>query len=165
VDWIGASGQDLTNKAIEVTGPGVFKIRDLPAPQRRRRSRPTLTFYDGRGELLGAIRLGRMPEANKATLKSMLTDELAWVRTQRPDLAVVRLADGANDNWTFLFPQEDEELPTARHRPQSRFSVSLHSALGHHRSRPALLPGEQEIILSVNCRSSEPSDRSSSALT
>jgi hypothetical protein len=62
----------------------------------------TVTFYDGSGELLSAIRLGRMPEANKATLKSMLTDELNWVRAQRPDLKVVRLADGAKDNWTFL---------------------------------------------------------------
>jgi len=62
----------------------------------------TVTFYDRRGELLSAVRLGRMPEANKATLKSMLTDELEWVRAQRPDLKVVRLADGAKDNWTFL---------------------------------------------------------------
>jgi hypothetical protein len=62
----------------------------------------TLTFYDRAGELLSAIRMGRMPEANKATLKSMLTQELAWVREQRPDLKVIRLADGARDNWTFL---------------------------------------------------------------
>jgi hypothetical protein len=62
----------------------------------------TLTFYDRTGELLSSVRLGRMPEASKATLKSMLTEELAWVKEQRPDLKVVRLADGAKDNWTFL---------------------------------------------------------------
>jgi hypothetical protein len=62
----------------------------------------TLTFYDRSGEFLAAVRLGRMPEASKATLKSMLRDELEWVRAQRPDLKVVRLADGAKDNWTFL---------------------------------------------------------------
>ena len=62
----------------------------------------TLTFYDRTGELLSSVRLGRMPEASKATLKSMLTKELAWVKEQRPDLKVVRLADGAKDNWTFL---------------------------------------------------------------
>ena len=62
----------------------------------------TLTLYDRTGELLSAVRLGRMPEASKATLKSMLTEELAWVKEQRPDLKVVRLADGAKDNWTFL---------------------------------------------------------------
>lgn len=62
----------------------------------------TLTFYDRTGELLSSVRLGRMPEASKATLKSMLTEELAWVMEQRPDLKVVRLADGAKDNWTFL---------------------------------------------------------------
>ena len=62
----------------------------------------TVTFYDKSGELLSAVRLGRMPEGGKATLKSMLRDELAWVREKRPDLTVVRLADGAKDNWTFL---------------------------------------------------------------
>ena len=62
----------------------------------------TLTLYDRTGELLSAVRLGRMPEASKGTLKSMLTEELAWVKEQRPDLKVVRLADGAKDNWTFL---------------------------------------------------------------
>jgi len=62
----------------------------------------TLTFYDREGELLSAVRLGRMPEAHKKTLKSMLTDELSWAKAQRPDLKVIRLADGAKDNWTFL---------------------------------------------------------------
>lgn len=62
----------------------------------------TLTFYDRQGELVSTIRLGRMPEPNKATLKLMLADELSWVRAQRPDLTIVRLADGAKDNWTFL---------------------------------------------------------------
>lgn len=42
-----------------------------------------------------------MPEAKKATLKTMLAAELAAVLSQRPDLKVVRLT-GAKDNWTFL---------------------------------------------------------------
>jgi hypothetical protein len=62
----------------------------------------TLTFYDRDGEQLSAIRLARMPEANKRTLKAMLTAELEWALARCPDLMVVRLADGAKDNWTFL---------------------------------------------------------------
>lgn len=68
----------------------------------------TVSFYDRDGEILSAIRLGRMPEASKATLKSMLKTELAWVLRTRPDMKVVRLADGAKDNWTFLDELEVE---------------------------------------------------------
>jgi hypothetical protein len=91
----------------------------------------TLTFYDDSGELLSAIRLGRMPEANKATLKSMLTDELAWVRAQRPDLAVVRLADGAKDNWTFLdaLPVEGPSVIDFYHAAE-HLSKALDAAYG-----------------------------------
>ncbi len=62
----------------------------------------TLTFYDGAGEPLQTRRLARMPEAGKTTLKASLTSELVHVLTQRPDLRVVTIADGANDNWAFL---------------------------------------------------------------
>jgi hypothetical protein len=62
----------------------------------------TVTFLDAQGELLSAVRLGRMPESGKATLKAMLADEVAFVLEHRPQLRVVRLADGAKDNWKFL---------------------------------------------------------------
>jgi hypothetical protein len=62
----------------------------------------TLSFYDAEGEMLSAIRIGRMPEAKKLTLKRSLTAEVSAVLTQRPDLKLVKLADGANDNWTYL---------------------------------------------------------------
>lgn len=62
----------------------------------------TLSFYDGAGERLSTLRLGRMPEAKKATLKTMLTAELQAVQAQRPLLQVVKVADGAKDNWTYL---------------------------------------------------------------
>lgn len=66
----------------------------------------TLSFYDKWGELLSTIRMGRMPEKTKATLKEMLRQELAHVLGQRPDLTVMKLADGAKDNWRYL-----RELP------------------------------------------------------
>jgi hypothetical protein len=62
----------------------------------------TLTFYDGLGVPLGTRRVARMPESGKATLKASLASELGRVLAQRPDLRVVTIADGANDNWAFL---------------------------------------------------------------
>lgn len=62
----------------------------------------TLSFCDANGEMLSAIRFARAPEENKATLKQMIEAELRLVRDLRPDLDIVKLADGAEDNWTFL---------------------------------------------------------------
>jgi hypothetical protein len=67
----------------------------------------TVSFFDSEGERLATLRLARMPEANKASLKAMLSAELAGVRAQRPELALVKLADGAKDNWRYL----SEALP------------------------------------------------------
>ena len=67
----------------------------------------TVTFYDDEGQRLSTSRMGRMPERKKQTLKEMLRDELDAVLAERPDLTVVKMADGAKDNWTFL----SKELP------------------------------------------------------
>lgn len=62
----------------------------------------TVSFYDEDGEMLRAVRIGRMPESGKTTLKSMLLAELGQALAERPDLRLVGIADGARDNWTFL---------------------------------------------------------------
>ena len=62
----------------------------------------TVTWYDAEGERLGTLRMGRMPEARKATLKQMLSAEVNAALEQRPDLVLVKLADGAHDNWSYL---------------------------------------------------------------
>jgi hypothetical protein len=62
----------------------------------------TLTLYDRDGEPLHTVRLGRMPESGKTTLKAQIASELDAILAQRPDLRVVTLADGAHDNWAFL---------------------------------------------------------------
>lgn len=67
----------------------------------------TLSFYDRDGERLATIRFARMPEQKKATLKEMLTAELGHVLSQRPGLTLVKVADGARDNWDYL----GRELP------------------------------------------------------
>lgn len=61
-----------------------------------------ISFYDAEGERLHTRRYGRMPEENKATTKSWLRMELEHIRTVRPDLKVLAIADGAANNWTFL---------------------------------------------------------------
>jgi len=62
----------------------------------------TLSFYDADGERLATRRMARMPEPNKKTLKEQLRRELDHVLVERPDLAVVAVADGAHNNWDFL---------------------------------------------------------------
>lgn len=62
----------------------------------------TVSYYDRNGERLCTRRMARMPEANKATLKSQLTAEVMGALSQRPDLRVVKVADGATDNWNYL---------------------------------------------------------------
>jgi hypothetical protein len=61
-----------------------------------------LSFCDAQGNMLSAVRTARMPEPNKATLKRTLLADVTAALGKRPDLKIVKLADGANDNWTFL---------------------------------------------------------------
>jgi hypothetical protein len=62
----------------------------------------TISFCDENGEMISAIRFARMPESKKLTLKSSLLAELRWVFEQQPDLPIVKIADGTEDNWEFL---------------------------------------------------------------
>jgi len=93
----------------------------------------TLSFYDKAGNLLSTIRLGRMPEAKKATLKEMLAAELAAVLKQRPKLVVTRLADGANDNWTYLdaLPVEGPRVVDFWHATE-HLAKALNAAYGEN---------------------------------
>lgn len=62
----------------------------------------SITYYDKEGEPLTTRRYGRMPESNKLTMKSFLAKEVERALQSRPDLQLVKVADGAKDNWTFL---------------------------------------------------------------
>ena len=62
----------------------------------------TLSFYDKEGEILGTRYFSRMPERKKKTLKTQLTQALEQVLAKRPSLEVIKIADGAKDNWTYL---------------------------------------------------------------
>lgn len=67
----------------------------------------TISFFDALGERLSTIQYGRMPEHKKTTLKTILRKHTEAILQQRPELKLVHLADGAQDNWTFF----DEDMP------------------------------------------------------
>jgi hypothetical protein len=66
-----------------------------------------ISFYDADGERLLTRRFARMPEKKKHVLKTMILEEVGRILAERPDLKLVKVADGALDNWEFLA----EELP------------------------------------------------------
>ena len=68
----------------------------------REASCASVSLYDGEGERLSTVRMARMPQSKKVTLKTMVAAEVEAVLNQRPDLQLVKIADGAKDNWTFL---------------------------------------------------------------
>lgn len=67
----------------------------------------TISFFDAQGERISTIQYGRMPEHKKATQKELLRLHTEYILQQRPDLQLVHVADGAQDNWTFF----DEYMP------------------------------------------------------
>lgn len=93
----------------------------------------TLSFHDADGERLSTIRLARMPEANKATLKSQLSAEIDAILAQRPQLKLVKVADGAKDNWTYLSHTlaPGTELVDYFHAVQ-HLKVAFDAAYGEH---------------------------------
>lgn len=103
----GASPVDVRNAAARdgFTSKGPAGYREVGCA--------TLSFCDAKGDLLGAIRMARTPEAKKRTLKASLEAELLAVLRRKPDLKIVKVADGVDDNWTFLskqLPDGDEAL-------------------------------------------------------
>jgi hypothetical protein len=58
-----------------------------------------VSYLDAEGKRLLTIRFGRMPETKKKTLKEKLLAEFEWAMSKRPDLWVIKIADGAPDNW------------------------------------------------------------------
>ena len=83
----------------------VVSLDGVMAPMRggyREAGCTTASLVDADGERLHSVRMGRMAESHKATLKTMVAAEVEVVLAKRPDLTLVKLADGTKDNWTFL---------------------------------------------------------------
>jgi hypothetical protein len=101
----------LDGVLIPMRDGGAVEIRERAAEEGRTSKGPagykeagcaTISFCDSDGDLISAIRIARMPESKKRTLKRSLLLELQSVWEQCPDLPVVKLADAAADNWDFL---------------------------------------------------------------
>ena len=100
-----ATVREASVEVPEAARAVVVSLDGVMAPMRggyREASCATVSLVDEAGGRLHSVRMGRMPESHKATLKTMLAAEVEAVLAQRPDLTVVKLADGAKDNWTFL---------------------------------------------------------------
>jgi hypothetical protein len=62
----------------------------------------TVSLFDAETERLLTIRYGRAPEAKKKTLTTQLDAEVTAILAVRPDLVLVALADGAEENWRYF---------------------------------------------------------------
>ena len=87
---------------VAVSLDGVMAPMNTGGGGYREASCASVSLYDGEGERLSTLRMARMPEEKKATLKTMVAAEVEAVLGQRPELRLVKIADGAKDNWTFL---------------------------------------------------------------
>ncbi len=71
----------------------------------------TVTGATAAGDIIRTIRHGRMPEPGKAGLKRLVREEVASLQAKRPDLRLVTIANGAQDNRRFLgeaFPAAEQ---------------------------------------------------------
>lgn len=97
--------EDAVTVSVSLDGVMVF-TRDpvvLPGDSRwGEASCGTISFTDKEGELISTQYTACMPESKKRTLKTHLSETLETIMQKRPELSIVKVADGAKDNWTFL---------------------------------------------------------------
>ena len=67
----------------------------------REASCASVSLYDGEGERLSTVRMARMPESKGDAQDHGGRGGRGGVGSA-PGLQLVKIADGANDNWTFL---------------------------------------------------------------
>src|SRR5262249_23197083 len=109
-------------------------------------------------------RMARMPESNKTTLKQQLTAEMMGALCQRPDLRVVKVADGAQDNWSYLsevipFGEEVLDFYHAMEHLQSALAAAYGEGSPAYRERSETLrqvlrdePEGVDKVLGALCR-------------
>jgi hypothetical protein len=121
-----AKRQDAVDKGQAPSGPSGYQEVGCA----------TVSYSDRFGERLVTHRMARMPEANKATLKRLLTAEVMGALSQQPDLRGGKVADGTADNWTYLratLPVGEEVLDF--YHAVDHLSDALGAAYGEGRSR------------------------------
>jgi len=143
-------GQTEVGKSDAVESDDKDKENNEKKPFYKEASCATLSFHDAAGERLDTIRFARMPEPGKKALKSQLSEAVEAVLGQRPELQLVKLADGAKDNWRFLTeelrPDEGEELIDFFH-VSDHLSDALEAAYGKGSAKAKAQHKKYRIIL------------------
>ncbi len=62
----------------------------------------SIAFYDQEGNRLHTDYIAGAPEYGKARFFARMSREIAYLKEQFPHARYIGIADGANDNWTFL---------------------------------------------------------------
>jgi hypothetical protein len=92
-----------------------------------------INFYDDKGDRLKTIRFARMPESGKKILKSKMGQVVNSILNQKPELELVKIADGAKDNWRYLsndlLPGQGVELLDYYHASE-HLSEAINAAFG-----------------------------------
>lgn len=83
------------------------KTTQNKASEWREASCGSVSFFDKDGKRLQTTQYGRMPEHKKKCLKNLLREHTELALKSRPNLTLLHIADGAQDNWCFF----DEEMP------------------------------------------------------
>jgi hypothetical protein len=65
----------------------------------------TVTLHDDNGEAIYTIRYGTMPDGDPEALCIGMADDVSAMLTQRPDLKIGLLCDGAKEMWNLLEAQ------------------------------------------------------------
>ena len=91
----------------------------------------TVTLYDEDAHRLDTVRYGRAPEYKKKTLtRHSLMRSWLSILAVRPDLEVVALADGAEENWRYFErPVYDQRHEDRRPRARQPASPSGHGGV------------------------------------
>lgn len=93
--------KEAKKKREELQKEGMVKQPSGPAGYREVGC-GTVSLYDSEAERLDTVRYGRAPEYKKKTLTEQLDAELKSILNVRPDLILVALADGAEENWRYF---------------------------------------------------------------
>lgn len=101
----------------------------------------SVALYDREGQRLTTVRYGRMPESKKATLRQQLTAECHHIVQQVPHLKIVKLADGARDNWDYL---SNLDLPAHSASEQVEIVDFCHAADHLKRGCDAIWPDDPD---------------------
>jgi hypothetical protein len=95
----------------------------------------TISLYDAAGERQHTIYLAATPEYGKATFYARLQREIEHTCGLFPKAKRIGLADGSEDNWTFLEPFTDKDCLDFHHATGYLSAASRAACLGGFEKR------------------------------